>query len=259
MPDRRTFLASAVATLVTDPAMPADKTFELRNYTLVPGRRAAFTALFERDFIESQEAVGARIVGTFRNLDDPDRFVWIRSFADMPARAKALDAFYTGPVWQAHRTEANASIVDSDNVLLLRPVGPALQASGPRPPVGATEIPSTVIVATTYPLAAGGADEFGTYFAGATAPELRRAGARLLATFATEPSPNNFPRLPVRDRETVFIALARFKDLAAYDRHTAALLESKVWRERIAPELSRHTIGRPEVLRLQPTARSRLR
>jgi quinol monooxygenase YgiN len=259
MPDRRTFLASAAATLVTDRSMPADETFELRNYTLVPGRRAAFTALFEREFVESQEAVGARIVGTFRNLDDPDRFVWMRSFADMPARAKALDAFYTGPVWQAHRTEANASIVDSDNVLLLRPVGPALRPSEPRPPIGATEIPPTVIVATTYPLAPSGAEEFGTYFANVVAPELRRAGARLLATFATEPAPNNFPRLPVREHETVFVTLTRFKDATAYDQHLAALGGSKAWRDQIAPELSRRTIAPPQVLRLQPTARSRLR
>ena len=28
-------------------------------------------------------------------------------------------AFYGGPVWQAHRNEANATMVDSDNVLLL--------------------------------------------------------------------------------------------------------------------------------------------
>ena len=63
--------------------------------------------LFERKFIEPQEALGMRIVGTFRDLDDPDRFVWMRGFESMAARAAALSAFYGGPVWKAHRDAAN--------------------------------------------------------------------------------------------------------------------------------------------------------
>ena len=42
------------------------------------------------------------VIGQFRDLDDPDRFVWLRGFPDMrPARA-SLAAFYGGPVWKAH-------------------------------------------------------------------------------------------------------------------------------------------------------------
>src|SRR5439155_25048962 len=44
---------------------------ELRQYTLHPGKRDAFIDLFERQFIESQEAVGTRMIGQFRDLDDP--------------------------------------------------------------------------------------------------------------------------------------------------------------------------------------------
>src|SRR5262249_21434026 len=94
---------------------------ELRQYTLHPGRRDALVALFEAEFVESQEACGMTIIGTFRDLDDPDRFVWLRGFSDMETRAAALAAFYGGPVWKAHREAANATMVDSDNVLLLRP------------------------------------------------------------------------------------------------------------------------------------------
>ena len=60
---------------------------ELRQYTLHPGRRDDLIALFEREFIEPQEAAGIAVLGTFRDLDAPDRFVWLRGFADMPARA----------------------------------------------------------------------------------------------------------------------------------------------------------------------------
>src|SRR5216110_612754 len=94
---------------------------ELRQYTLHPGKRDVLIDLFEREFIETQEAVGIKVIGQFRDVDDPDRFVWLRGFRDMASRAKALQAFYGGPVWKAHRETANATMIDSDNVFLLRP------------------------------------------------------------------------------------------------------------------------------------------
>ena len=57
-----------------------DSVVELRSYKLRPGQRETLISLFEREFVESQEAVGSRIVGSFRDLDASDRFVWIRSF-----------------------------------------------------------------------------------------------------------------------------------------------------------------------------------
>ena len=59
--------------------------------------------LFDREFVESQEALGMHIIGQFRDLDNPDRFVWLRGFPDMARRAEALQAFYGGPVWKAPR------------------------------------------------------------------------------------------------------------------------------------------------------------
>src|SRR5262245_38824140 len=101
-----------------------DTVVELRQYTLHPGKRDVLLGLFDRYFVEGQEEQGMRIIGQFRSLDHPDRFVWLRSFADMPARATALNGFYFGPIWQSHREAANATMVDSDNVLLLKPVRP---------------------------------------------------------------------------------------------------------------------------------------
>jgi hypothetical protein len=76
---------------------------ELRRYTLKPGARETLVELFDREFVESQEALGMRILGTFRDLDDPDQFVWLRGFDDMASRAPALTAYYTGPVWKMHK------------------------------------------------------------------------------------------------------------------------------------------------------------
>ncbi|MEV7990963.1 NIPSNAP family protein [Streptomyces sp. NPDC086077] len=72
---------------------------ELRQYTLRPGRRDELIELFDREFIETQEEAGILVRGQFRDLDDPDRLVWLRGFRDMAARHSALTAFYDEPVW----------------------------------------------------------------------------------------------------------------------------------------------------------------
>lgn len=223
--------------------MAQDRVFELRNYTLHPGRRDELIALFEREFVESQEALGTNVVATFRNADDPDRFVWLRSFRDFRARLAACDAFYAGPVWQAHRNAANATMIDSDNVLLLKPVsGDLARNPATRAPVAAEALPNSLFVATTYFLAPHAARDFAVFFAREIAP---RAPGELLATFATDHTPNNYPGLPVRENETVFVALTRFAHASAY-----APLPASAWPHFAAPT---------ETLRLKPTARSLLR
>ena len=61
---------------------------ELRQYTLHPSTRETLVRVFEEHFIEAQERYGMRILGQFRDLANPDRFVWIRDFADMEARTR---------------------------------------------------------------------------------------------------------------------------------------------------------------------------
>ena len=235
---------------------------ELRQYTLHPGARETLIRLFEREFVESQEAVGARVIGTFRDLDDPDRFVWLRGFADMPSRAQALSAFYGGPVWKAHRDAANATMVDSDDVLLLRPAWPdagfALQDAR-RAPLGAEAVGSELVAAQLCSFPAPVTPAFLEWFAHVVEPALHATGAPPVAAFVTEYAANTFPALPVREGEHVFAWFARFADHAAYARHVAALARSPAWRTTVMPELARRLVKPVETLRLAPTARSLLR
>ncbi len=82
---------------------------ELRQYTLRPGQRDVLIDLFDREGVESQEAAGMAIVGQFRDLDDPDRFVWIRGFASMPSRAPGAGQVLRRPVRDDHRRTAATS------------------------------------------------------------------------------------------------------------------------------------------------------
>ena len=206
---------------------------ELRQYTLHPGQRETLIGLFQREFIEPQDAAGIRVLGQFRDLDDPDRFVWMRGFPDMGARPDALAAFYGGPVWARHREAANATMIDSDDVLLLRPL-----PGGPPVPehAGLPADPGSSITATVYPLREPPSAACIELFA--------HVGAGAIALLQTEPAPNNFPALPVREGEHVLVRIARSPDVAA----PSAWREFEVFLE-----------SPPQVLRLQPTDRSLLR
>ncbi|HEY5337390.1 MAG TPA: NIPSNAP family protein [Rhizomicrobium sp.] len=197
---------------------------ELRQYTLKPGRHDELIALFEREFVETQEAEGIELIGTFRDADDPDRFVWLRGFPDMECRAKSLAAFYGGPVWKAHRNAANDTMIDSDNVLLLRP---AWSGAGFKTYERAEK---GMVFANIHHFDAPIGEDVITVF--------RDHAANALAACVTEPAENTFPALPVRAGENVFVTFA----------HAAVSAPSSLARQ----------IQKSETLRLIPTAQSRL-
>ena len=234
---------------------------ELRQYTLHPGRRDELIELFDREFVETQEAVGIRVIGQFRNLDDPNQYVWLRGFNDMSAREQSLHAFYSGPVWRAHRDAANATMIDSDNVLLLRLVHPTSGFSlqnGNRPPRGSDAKQAGFVTATIYCFNKPVDSDFIHYFENTIHPILMETDALLLDYFVTEDSPNTFLPLPVREGEHVFVWFAGFQDQDAYERHLAELDRSIPWSQEISKFLKRRLVRKPEVLRLSPTPRSRL-
>ena len=180
---------------------------ELRQYTLKPGQRDVLIDLFDRHFTESQEAVGMPIVGQFRDRLRPDRFVWIRGFADMASRHQALERFYGGPVWAAHRTAANATMVDVSDVLLLRPVrsdGGFLVEDDQTTPVTRPRNP-TIVLAGIYALAKQADDSLVSQFEKQIAPRLQTRGVTLKGVFVTETAANTFTRLPVREGEHVLV------------------------------------------------------
>ena len=179
---------------------------ELRQYEMRPGGRDVLIELFQRVLVAGQEREGMRILGQFRDADRPQRFVWIRGFAGMEQRRGALERFYTGAVWAAHREEANATMIDVSNVLLLRPCGSTFLDRGT--PSGSA---GSVIVVTVRP---------------ASDPEpaavAETVGGDMLGRFETEPSENTYPRLPIRS-DDVRVDLRRFASAADASPYVASL------------------------------------
>src|SRR5258708_36896366 len=97
---------------------------ELRRYITKEGERDHFVRTFESYFPEAFQQLGAIAFGQFLERGNPAAFFWLRGFKDIDARAIVNSAFYYGPLWKEHRTEMNDRLVDSDNVLLPRPLRP---------------------------------------------------------------------------------------------------------------------------------------
>lgn len=192
---------------------------ELRRYVMRPGRRDDLISLFEREFIESQEACGMIPVGHFRDLDDPDSFVWFREFSDFATRRAALEAFYLkSPVWAANRDAANATLIDSDNVLLLRKAreNSGFDLNGLTRPDGAkTGGGKSFVAATIFMGDASAGDAYISSFENIALPQLERVAERI-AYFVTEERPNTFPQLPVRE-ERAFVVIGRCATASALD------------------------------------------
>lgn len=221
---------------------------ELRQYTLKPGMRDTLIGLFEREFVETQESAGIDLIGQFRDADDADRFVWLRGFDGLESRALSLKAFYGGPVWKSHRDAANATMIDSSNVLLLKPAwrGSGFSHGSERAPRGATAQPPGVVTISICWLAAPATEAFIAACRGELVVQCEESGAMPLGAFVTEPSANNFPALPIRQDENVFVWGALFDDATAV-------------RTIILPPYLAATLSKPiETRRLLPTARSRL-
>jgi len=190
------------------------QSIELRRYVTHPGRRDELIALFKREFLESQAEHGMTVIGAFRDLDDPTAFVWIRGFARVEDRGPALEAFYLhDPRWLEHRAAANATLVDNDNVLLLKPAreGSGFDASA----------------------ALANAAVVGVAIAMLDAPA---GNARIAALepgavhLATDPTPNAFERLPVREGEWALVAVRSFASLDELVRWGADFSGSEVLR-----------------------------
>jgi hypothetical protein len=231
---------------------PAWPVVELRQYELRPRQRDVLIELFERELIEPQKQAGMDVIGQFSDRADPDRFVWLRGFADLRARRNALAAFYEGPSWEAHRDAANATMLDSDNVLLLRPArADAAFRLDERPLAGG----ESVVAATIAYLEPESADEAAAVdaFESTIAPEVAAVGGAVLGYFVTEPAANDYPRLPVREGVRVVAWFAGFGDASALEAADGSI-EAAV-DTALTPLRS---VARIEHLVLVPTRGSRL-
>ena len=91
---------------------------EVRSYRIKPGRRAEFIKLFETRAVPAQRALGIQILGPLLDIENPNKFVFLRSFPSLEERDRMKDAFYGGPLWKNELEAIAMPMLDSYDVIL---------------------------------------------------------------------------------------------------------------------------------------------
>jgi hypothetical protein len=198
---------------------------ELRRYRLRPGRFDSLQRVFQNELVEPQIAAGMRLGGQFGDRDDPDRFVWFRGFASMERRHRALERFYRGPVWREHAHEANATMLDSDDVLLLRPTVPP---HPPGPAVAPGDVTGEEWAALQVLELPRGDEPLEAWISRTYHAALERVSGRPVAMWRTEHSSNTFAALPVRTG-SFFVALVVCPTADEWAQISGRLLADEEW------------------------------
>ena len=242
---------------MTDFSPDEGGTLELRNYLLEGGRTADFIRYFEEHFLASQRDEGMHVLGQFEVVDRPDRFVWMRGFADMTARRRGLEGFYGGACWLARRSAANAMMREHHDVHLLRPLGSLERmTAGVSPGDRAAEPPglappSTGLVAVDFYRAAGALARLVEVFGERVHAALVEHEHQVLGRFVAELTPNDYPRLPVVQDPALLVVVTAYRDRAHHARLSAE--------RRVPADVRALLTADVATLLLRPTARSIVR
>jgi hypothetical protein len=229
---------------------------ELRRYEMKAGGRERFARCFDGYFPEAFQQLGAIAFGQFLERKNATRFTWLRGFPSYDSRAEMNTDTYSGLVWKEHAKRMNDLIVDSENVLLLRPLAqgrglPVLPAVdvGTDAQAGAGVVVMQIFAAKTgivEELARSLEESFAAY---------RSTGVHEAATLVTYDVPNNYPRLPVRTDGPYLVWVGIAKDDSVVQARLAPLAERAAQSANAAGLLR----DAPELVLLDPTPRSRLR
>jgi hypothetical protein len=139
-------------------------------------------------------------------------------------------------------------MLDSDDVLLLKPVRPEVAFRLDEDAARTSDGPRGVL-AGIYTLSEPAGDSLVAHFERNVAPQLRKQGIDIEGLFVSESAPNTFTRLPVREGEHVLMWVGILK--------VNALAQEQLDELRRVSALDPLRIT-PTLLSLEPTSRSRL-
>jgi len=91
---------------------------EVRSYRIKPGRREEFIQFFETRAVPALRTHGMKILGPLLDLENPNKFVWLRSFPSLAERDRMKDAFYEGELWKNELESIAMPMLESYDVIL---------------------------------------------------------------------------------------------------------------------------------------------
>jgi NIPSNAP len=96
---------------------------EVRSYRIKPGRREEFIKFFETRSIPAQRSHGMKILGPLLDLENPNKFVFLRSFPSLEERDRMKNDFYEGELWKKELESIAMPMIDSYDVILCETSG----------------------------------------------------------------------------------------------------------------------------------------
>ena len=94
---------------------------EVRSYRVKPGKRDEFIEFFEKRAIPAQREYGMPVFGPLLDVENPNKFVFLRSFPTLEERDRLKDEFYEGPLWKNELEAIAMPMIDSYDVILCEP------------------------------------------------------------------------------------------------------------------------------------------
>ena len=91
---------------------------EVRAYRIKPGHREEFIEFFETRAVPAQRTHGIKILGPLLDLENPNKFVFLRSFPSLEERDRMKEAFYEGEVWKNELEAIAMPLIESYDVIL---------------------------------------------------------------------------------------------------------------------------------------------
>jgi NIPSNAP len=91
---------------------------EVRSYRIKPGRRAEFIQFFETRAIPALRSHGMKVLGPLLDLENPNKFAWLRAFPSLEDRERMRTAFYEGELWKNELESIAMPMLESYDVIL---------------------------------------------------------------------------------------------------------------------------------------------
>ena len=91
---------------------------EVRSYRIKPGRREEFIEFFETRAVPALRSYGMQVIGPLLDVENPNKFVWLRSFPSMEDRERMREAFYGSELWKNELEEIAMPLLESYDVVL---------------------------------------------------------------------------------------------------------------------------------------------
>ena len=111
---------------------------EVRSYRIKPGHREEFIKQFETRAVPALRTHGMKVLGPLLDVENPNKFVWLRIFPSLAERDRMKDEFYGGDVWKNELEHIAMPLLDSYDVILCETSPGAVFDDFREPPPDAT-------------------------------------------------------------------------------------------------------------------------